>query len=80
MAKRRVYLTYEGDTIKKPLIYEMGHKFKVITNVRTASISKTLGLVGLELEGDSEEIDNALAWAAAEGVTVEPIEMGVVEG
>lgn len=80
MAKRRVYLTYEGDTIKKPLIYEMGHKFAVVTNVRTASISKTLGLVGLELEGDPAEIDKALEWAVKEGVTVEPIEMGVVEG
>ena len=80
MAKRRVYLTYEGETIKKPLIYEMGHKFAVVTNVRTASISKTLGLVGLELEGDSAEIDKALEWIASEGVTVEPIEMGVVEG
>lgn len=80
MAKRRVYLTYEGETIKKPLIYEMGHKFAVVTNVRTASISKTLGLVGLELEGDEGEIDKALEWIANEGVTVEPIEMGVVEG
>lgn len=80
MARRRVYLTYEGDTIKKPLIYEMGHKFAVVTNVRTASISKSLGLVGLELEGDPREIDKALEWAASEGVTVEPIEMDVVEG
>lgn len=80
MAKRRVYLTYEGETIKKPLIYEMGHRFAVVTNVRTASISKTLGLVGLELEGDAQEIDKALEWVASEGVTVEPIEMGVVEG
>lgn len=80
MAKRRVYLTYEGETIKKPLIYEMGHKFKVVTNVRTASISKSLGLVGIELEGESDEIDRALEWIAAEGVTVEPIEMDFVEG
>lgn len=80
MAKRRVYLTYEGESIKRPLIYELGHKFAVVTNVRTASISKTLGLVGLELEGDPGEIEQALAWIASEGVTVEPIEMGVIEG
>lgn len=80
MAKRRVYLTYEGESVKRPLIYELGHKFAVVTNVRTASISKTLGLVGLELEGDPNEIEQALKWIAAEGVTVEPIEMGVVEG
>ena len=47
--------------------------------MRTASISKSLGLVGLELEGETGEIERALAWIASEGVTVEPIEMNVIE-
>lgn len=79
MATRRVYLTYSESTIKEPLIYQLGHKFKVVTNIRGASISKDVGLVALELKGDDEEIEGALAWIASEGVKVEPIEKNVIE-
>ena len=72
--ERRVYLTYNDKNIKDPLIYEMGHKFRVITNIRGATIQKDLGLVTLGLEGDESEIDRALEWIAAKGVKVEPIE------
>lgn len=75
MAKRRVHLTYIGDVMKEPLIYHLGKKFDVVTNIRGATIKGDIGLVTLELEGAGDEIDRSLAWAAAEGVKVEPIEM-----
>lgn len=74
MATVRVYLTYSEDNVEDPLIYEMGHKFKVVTNVRIASISRDIGLVALQLEGEQSEIDRALAWVEEKGVKVEPIE------
>ncbi len=74
MATRRVYLTYNDDNVEDPLIYEMGHKFKVVTNVRIASISKDIGLVAIQIEGDDAEIDRALAWIESKGVKVESIE------
>ena len=30
MAKLKVHLTFSGETIKRPLIYEIGQTFKVI--------------------------------------------------
>lgn len=75
MARRRVYLTYLGDVMKEPLIYELGHKFKIVTNVRGATIKNDIGLVTLELTGDDAEIDRGLAWIVSKGVKVEPIEM-----
>jgi len=72
MATRRVYLTYLDSNV--PLIYEMGHKFNVVTNIRAASISKEIGLVGLQVDGDADEVDKALAWIESKGVKVEPIE------
>lgn len=75
MARRRVYLTYLGDVMKEPLIYELGHKFKIVTNVRGATIKNDIGLVTLELTGDDPEIDRGLAWIESKGVKVEPIEM-----
>ena len=79
MATRRVYLTYTESTIKEPLIYLLGQKYKVVTNIRGATISKDVGLVALELKGDDEEIEGALTWIASEGVKVEPIEKDVIE-
>lgn len=75
MARRRVYITYLGDVMKEPLIYELGHKFKIVTNVRGATIKNDIGLVTLELTGDDAEIDRGLAWIVSKGVKVEPIEM-----
>lgn len=79
MAKRRVYLTFDEETMTRPLVYEVGHKYAVVTNIRGASISKDLGLMALELEGDEGEIDSALEWLASEGVKIEPIEKNIIE-
>ena len=74
MGVRRVYLTYTDKNIQDPLIYEMGHKFKVVTNIRIADIDKGVGLVGLAVEGSEDEIERALQWIESKGVKVEPIE------
>jgi ABC-type methionine transport system ATPase subunit len=74
MPVRRVYLTYNDKNIQDPLIYEMGHKFRVVTNIRIANIQKGVGLVALAVEGDEDEIERALDWIASKGVKVEPIE------
>jgi ABC-type methionine transport system ATPase subunit len=76
MATRRVYLTYNEGSVTKPLIYLMGQKFDVITNVRIASIKGDMGLVALQIDGEEAELEAALAWINSEGVTVEPIAKG----
>ncbi len=75
MSSRRVYLTYLGDAMKEPVIYELGHKFKLVTNIRGATIKEDIGLVTLEITGDEDEIDAGLDWLQSMGVKVEPIEM-----
>lgn len=79
MAVHRFYLTYSEDKIKDPIIYTVGHKFSVVTNIRGASISDKIGIVALELDGDEEEIRKAVRWIAEQGVKVEPIEKNVIE-
>jgi len=78
-ATQRVYLTYPPDLIHEPLIYWAGHEFDVVTNIRSATISDDAGLVALELEGGSEEINRALSWFRARGVKVERIDARMVE-
>ncbi len=75
MSSRRVYLTYLGDAMKEPVIYELGHKFKLVTNIRGATIKEDIGLVTLEIIGDEDEIDAGIEWLKTMGVKVEPIEM-----
>ncbi len=76
---RKLWLTFPKDLVGRPFIWEVGQKFKVVTNIRQASVSDEIGLVGLELSGEQDEVEHAIEFLAAEGVTVEPIELGVVE-
>ncbi len=77
--KKRFYLTYPRELVKEPLIYQVGQIYKVVTNIRQASISDKIGLVALELEGPPEEIEKAVKFFSDKGVKVEPIELDVIE-
>ncbi len=77
--KEKFYLTYPSALVTEPLIHRVGQKFKVVTNIRGASISRTMGLVALELSGTKAEIEGAIEWLRAQGVHVEPIEKNVIE-
>ncbi|MBI2412269.1 MAG: NIL domain-containing protein [Deltaproteobacteria bacterium] len=77
--KKRIYLTYPKEQVKEPLLYHVGRLFKVVTNIRQASISDKIGLVALELDGEPEEIDKAIKYFIDNGVKVEPIELDIIE-
>ena len=77
--KTRLWLMYPPKLITNPVIWELGHKFRVITNVRQASVTDEIGVVCLEIEGERAEIKNAIKWLEKLGVRVEPVEIGVIE-
>ncbi|VAV85498.1 hypothetical protein MNBD_DELTA01-1174 [hydrothermal vent metagenome] len=77
--KKRIYMTYPKELIKEPLIYNIGKDFQVATNIRQATISDTIGLVAVELDGNPEAIDKAIEYLTSKGVKVEPIELDVIE-
>lgn len=80
MAKRQVTFTFPQELIREPIIYNLDHQFKVVTNIRRADISADKGWVVLELEGDEREIDQAIAWVRSTGVRVDPVMGDIVEG
>ena len=80
MANKRVKFTFPTKLIKEPVIYQLSHRFKVVTNLRRADVREDMGWVILELEGDEEEIDRGLEWVKAEGVRVDPVSGDVIEG
>ena len=80
MAMKRVKFTFPTQLIKKPLIYLLGQKFQVVTNIRRADVREEMGWVVLELVGDDIEIDRSLEWVAQAGVRVDPVSGDVIEG
>lgn len=80
MAVKRVRFTFPETLIQEPVIYRLGHEFKVITNVRMADVDASTGWVVLELEGEPEEIERSIAWAQERGVRVDPVTGDVLEG
>lgn len=81
MATKRVRFTFEPDLIKEPLIYRLGREFPVVTNIRMADVDESIGWVVLELDGEPEDIERSIRWAAEQGVRVDDPTLGdVVEG
>ena len=62
-----------------PVIWELGRKFPVVTNVRQASVTDEIGIVCLELSGPRAQIEAAIEWLEELGIKVEPVEIGVIE-
>ena len=77
--EQRLWLMYPPRLIQKPLLWELGHKFKVVTNIRQASVTDEIGIVCLELDGKREAVKAAIKWLEKLGVSVEPVEINVIE-
>lgn len=80
MTKQRVKFTFPSELIKEPLIYQLGQRFDVVTNIRRANVTADEGWVVLELEGEGESIEQAIAWVVEQGVRVDPVVGDVVAG
>jgi L-aspartate semialdehyde sulfurtransferase ferredoxin len=77
--QQRLWLMYPPKLIKEPLIWKLGHKFNVITNIRQASVTDEIGVVCLELDGKRADVKAAIKWLEKVGVSVEPVEINVIE-
>ena len=75
----RLWLMYPPKLIKEPLLWQISQKFKVVTNIRQASVTDEIGIVSLELAGKREDIKAAIKWLEKLGVKVEPVEINVIE-
>ncbi len=78
--KTRLWLMFQPRLVTQPVVYDLGRKFEVVTNIRQASVNEEIGLVSIELEGEREVIDQAIEWLERIGVKVEPVEINTIEG
>jgi hypothetical protein len=80
MVKLGVTFTFPPELIKKPIIYNLGQRFKVVTNIRRVDINGDRGWMILELEGKVDDIERGIAWVTGKGVRVDPVIGDIVEG
>ena len=79
MPKRIVQLIFPQDKIKKPVIYTMAVKFKVVPNVRRARVTESIGEMVLELEGTKENLEKGVRYLTRIGIKVEPVVGDIIE-
>jgi ABC-type methionine transport system ATPase subunit len=75
----RLWLMYPPKLIKEPLLWQLTRKFPVVTNIRQASVTDEIGIVSLEIDGKRSDIKAAIQWLEKIGVSVEPVEINVIE-
>ena len=80
MARQRVKLTFPPELITEPVIYNLGQEFEIVTNIRRANVTRDRGWVILEISGDDDVVERAIAWTKLQGVRVDPIEGDIVAG
>jgi hypothetical protein len=74
-----MWLTYPPKLIREPLIWKLGQKFPVITNIRQATVTDEIGIICLEVDGKRADVKAAIKWLEQLGVSVEPVEINVIE-
>ncbi|MGH8972557.1 MAG: NIL domain-containing protein [Acidimicrobiia bacterium] len=79
MSRARLYLSFPETLVERPLIFEAANRFGVMPNIRRANVEAHSGWVILELTGDQQAIDDAVAWFAETGVSVNRMEGDVLE-
>ncbi len=80
MQKTRLWLMFPAKLITRPVIYELGKTFELVTNIRQASVTEEVGIVSIELDGERDEIKKAIRWLEELGIKVEPVEINTIEG
>ena len=80
MPRLRVKFTFPPEQIKEPVIYEVGKRFDLVTNLRRADITAEVAWAVLEMDGAREDLDRGVEWLRSIGIRVDPVEDSIIEG
>ena len=74
MALHKYFCTFPQELISEPIIsHTLGERFGVVPNIRAASITDTMALVAVEIEGEESAIVESVSYLKQRGVKVEEI-------
>ena len=80
MAKLRVKFTFPPERVQEPVIYEVGKRFDLVTNIRRADITAEVAWAILEMDGERDDIEAGIRWVQERGIRVDPVEDSILEG
>lgn len=71
MGVRRMRLTFPEQLVKEPVLFTVAKQYDVMPNIRRAKVSGGMGEVVLELVGQEDALDQALAHFGQVGIQIE---------
>jgi ABC-type methionine transport system ATPase subunit len=74
LARRRLKLTFPEQLIQEPIVYTLGKRFDVVTNIRRADVRETTGWIVMEVTGTEQRLDEARRHLEGLGVRVDDLE------
>jgi L-aspartate semialdehyde sulfurtransferase ferredoxin len=75
----RLFVSFPEDLVDRPMIYEIIKKFDVVPSIRRANVEDRSGWVILEVSGEQDQLDGAIAYFEGLGCTVNRMEGDVLE-
>ena len=79
MTSLRLFLSFPESLVDRPMIYEVVKRFDVVPNIRRANVEANSGWVILEVSGEQDQLDGAIAYFEGLGCTVNRMEGDVLE-
>jgi L-aspartate semialdehyde sulfurtransferase ferredoxin len=76
----KLWLSFPTKLVTQPVIYEVGKKFPITTNIRQASVTEEIGIMSVEFNGAASDIAQAIQWLESMGIKVDPVEINTIEG
>ncbi len=71
--KRRFKLVYPVALQDQPILYRLIKDFDLATNIRRASVGLNEAWLIVDIEGESDAIQQALHWAKGQGIEVQAL-------
>jgi ABC-type methionine transport system ATPase subunit len=68
-----LHLTFPADLASQPVLHQVGVDFGLVTNIRRANIEERGGWIIVEVDGEDEAIERAIAWLLEQGLQVDRI-------
>lgn len=69
--KVRLFCTIPQKLIQQPLLFNLVNRFQVVPNIRGASVTETIAILSLDLDGAEDKVQSAVQFLRDEGVQVE---------
>ena len=74
MKKLNLTITATAEQIAEPILWKLGKDFSVAVNLLKANFTEAGGSLVVELQGDTSELQRAIAWLQTTGVMLETSE------